>query len=476
MRVSSNVTDQGDHRLMSHLNPDRRFLLEHILLDKPIVRAEGHYLYDAEGNAYLDFLAQYGAVPFGHNPNHLWDAVRTVWVNREPSLVQPLISPAAEALAALLSQVSPSGPGYVTFTNSGAETVEAAIKLARAKTQRPTILSTHQGFHGKTLGALSATGNNTYRKPFLLNTAHFDHIPYADLDALDRRLSTGDVAGFIVEPIQGEAGMITPPRGYLSGAAELCRKAKTLFILDEVQTGLGRTGKLFAAEHEGVEVDILLLAKALGGGLVSLGACVAAENVWDSDFGLYHSSTFANNHLSCSIGLATVNLLLENDQLLVRQVAENGDYLRLGLERLVQSYPKAFAEVSGRGLMQGLRLAEWNGEHSYFLSYVSSTDTAVPLVCGYLMAEHYILTAPAFNQSNVLRIEPSLTINRSEIARLLLALDEVAQCITAGDIAKLLYYITEPVPRKVAAPTRIRSSTLRTVSYGHKEPLRAVSR
>jgi acetylornithine/succinyldiaminopimelate/putrescine aminotransferase len=461
---------------MSYLNPDRRFLLEHIRFDKPIVRAEGHYLYDAEGDAYLDFLAQYGAVPFGHNPYRLWDAVWRVWVNREPSLVQPLISPAAEALAALLSEVSPSGPGYVTFTNSGAEAVEAAIKLARAKTRRPTILGTHQGFHGKTLGALSATGNSKYREPFLLDTTNFNHIPYADLDALDRRLSAGDVAGLIVEPIQGEAGMITPPSGYLSGAAELCRKAKTLFILDEIQTGLGRTGKLFAAEHEGVEVDILLLAKALGGGLVSLGACVTADNVWDSDFGLYHSSTFANNHLSCSIGLATLNLLLENDQLLVREVGEKGDYLRLGLERIVQSYPKAFSEVNGRGLMQGLRLAEWNGEQSYFLSYASSTGTAVPLVCGYLMAEYHILTAPAFNQSNVLRIEPSLTINRSEIDRLLLALDEVAQCITAGDVANLLYYLTERTLCKVAAPNRIRSLTPRTVSYGYKEPLRAVSR
>jgi acetylornithine/succinyldiaminopimelate/putrescine aminotransferase len=450
---------------MSSLNPDRRFLLEHIRFDKPIVRAEGHYLYDKTGEAYLDFLAQYGAVPFGHNPKVLWDAIQKVWMKREPGLVQPLISPGAEALAEILTEVGPCGPGYVTFTNSGAETVEAAIKLARSKTNRPVILSTYKGFHGKTLGALSATWNSKYRKPFLLDTRNFDHISYGDLVALEQRLNTGEVAAFIVEPIQGEAGMITPPSGYLSSAADLCRKAKTLFILDEIQTGLGRTGKLFAAEHEDIKVDIMLLAKALGGGLVSLGACVCAEHVWNSDFGLYHSSTFANNHLSCSIGLATVNVLLANDRALVREVEEKGAYLRRALEYIVHAYPKAFAAVSGHGLMQGLHLVEWDGKQSYFLSHASSIGTAVPLICGYLMAQHHILTAPAFNQSNVLRIEPPLTIKRSEIDRLLVALEDVAQRITTRDFAHLLWYITE-IPWRVGATKQTKTLNAKIFAHG----------
>jgi acetylornithine/succinyldiaminopimelate/putrescine aminotransferase len=426
----------------SCLNPDRRFLLKHIQFDKAIVRAVGHYLYDADGNAYLDFLAQYGAVPFGHNADALWDEVLRVRVAEEPSLVQPLISPAAETLAARLIALSPTGPGYVTFTNSGAESVEAAIKLARARTRRQLILGTHRGFHGKTLGAVSATGTEMYRAPFLVDTTHFDHVPYGDLDALAQRLKAGDVAAFIVEPVQGEAGMIAPPTGYLAGAQALCKAAGALFILDEIQTGLGRTGKLFGAEHDGLQPDILLLAKALGGGFVSLGACIAAERAWTEEFGLYHSSTFANNHLSCAIGLAVLNELLRDERHLVREVAAKGDYLRRGLERLVETYPKAYAAVSGMGLMQGLTIVPWEGGDSYFLSHASSTGTAVPLICGYLMAEHAILTAPTFNHSGVLRIEPSLTITYVEIDRLLVALEDVAQTLSHGDFAHLLEYIT----------------------------------
>jgi acetylornithine/succinyldiaminopimelate/putrescine aminotransferase len=426
----------------SKLNPDRRFLLAHIRFDKPIVRAQGNYLHDSDGNAYLDCLAQYGAIPFGHNPGALWEAVLRVRAQGEPSLVQPLVSPAAEALAAKLIAVSPCGPGYVTFTNSGAESVEAAIKLARAKTQRQLILSTHGGFHGKTLGALSATGTELYRTPFRLDTTHFERVEYGDLSALAERLERADVAAFIVEPVQGEAGMIVPPPGYLAGAQSLCKRAGTVFVLDEIQTGLGRTGTLFAAEHESLTPDILLLAKALGGGLVSLGACICSQKVWTSDFGLYHSSTFANNHLSCSVGVAVLSQLLQDDRGLVHQVAAKGRYLRYGLDRLVANYPGVYASVSGSGLMQGLRLTPWKGEDGYCLSYASSAGTAGPLVCGYLLAKHRIVTAPVFNRSSVLRIEPPLTITIDEIDNLLFALEDVARLLTLGDFLQLFEYIT----------------------------------
>lgn len=427
---------------ISNINPDREFLLSHIKFDKKIIRAQGHYVYDEEGTAYLDFLAQYGAMPFGHNPSFLWDAIAKVRSRNEPSLVQPLISPAAEILAKELLEVSPCGPGFVTFTNSGAETVEAAIKLARAKTGKPVILSTINGFHGKTLGALSATGRPVYKEPFRIDTNNFIHVPYGDLEALEARLSEGDIAGFIVEPIQGEAGMITPPEGYLAAASEICRKSKVLFILDEIQTGMGRTGTLFAADGiDNIHVDMLLLAKALGGGLVSLGACVCSEKAWSTDFGTYHSSTFGNNHLSCSVGLATLRYLTEDNGKFIRNVKTKGHYLQKGLQRLVALYPNAFCGVSGEGLMQGLRLSPWNQHDSYFLSYLSSTATAVPLVCGHLLAEHNILTAPVFNNGDVLRIEPPLTITREEIRLLLMALEEIAKLITDGEFLNLFGYI-----------------------------------
>jgi acetylornithine/succinyldiaminopimelate/putrescine aminotransferase/predicted amino acid dehydrogenase len=427
---------------MTRINPERLFLLEHIRFDKKIVRAKGHYLYDSDGRSYLDFLAQYGAVPLGHNPTALWDAVRALGINEAPSLVQPFISPAAEELAEALIAASPIESGYVTFANSGAETVEVAIKLARARTNRKTILSTLNGFHGKTLGAVSATGNSIYREPFLVDAPHFEHIPYGDLDALAQRLEAKDVAAFIVEPIQGEAGMITPPQGYMAAAAGMCRRTRTLFVLDEIQTGLGRTGRLFAAEHDNVSPDVLLLAKALGGGLVSLGACLCSEDAWTSQFGNYHSSTFANNHFTCSIGLATLGLLQQRDQELVRHADSMGLHLRQGLERLVSKYGDVFSSVDGKGLMQGLTLAPWDRHDSYFLTHASDTGFAVPLVCGHLLHEHGILTAPTFNGNNVLRLEPPLTIETEEVEQLLSALESTAQMISAGDFVKFFEYVT----------------------------------
>jgi acetylornithine/succinyldiaminopimelate/putrescine aminotransferase len=447
--MGSDVNASNPHP--SRLNPDRHFLLQHIHFDKAIVRAEGHYLYDAQGQAYLDFLAQYGSVPFGHNPSVIWDALNHVRESLEPSLVQPLLSPAAEELSASLGALAPCRNPYVTFTNSGAETVEAAIKLARAKTLKPFIVSTQGGFHGKTLGAVSATWNPKYREPFLADTRHFDFVPYGDARALEARLAKGDVAAFLVEPVQGEAGMIDPPAGYLRAVAEVCRKHRTLFIADEIQSGLGRTGKLFALEHEDVEADMILVAKALGGGMLSLGACICAENAWSEEFGLFHSSTFANNHLACTAGLAVIEALTAEDQALVRDVAKKGRYLRQGLERLAGKYPKAFSHVTGMGLMQGLHVRPWQSEDSYFITHASWTGMAVPLLCGYLLNQHKILTAPTFNNSGVLRIEPSLTVTYAEIDRLLHALDDIGQAIERENFVKLLRYLTI-APRKNIVP------------------------
>lgn len=449
---------------MTHINPDRDFLLRHIKYDRRIVRAKGHYLYDDTGRAYLDCLSQYGAIPFGHNPAPLWDVVAGVRANEQPSFVQPFLSVAAEELARELIAASPIKTGYVTFANSGAETVEAAIKLARAKTQRRTILSTLNGFHGKTLGAASATGNETYRAPFLADTQFFEHVPYGDIDALCARLARGDVAAFIVEPIQGEAGMITPPRGYLPAVAQACRQAGTLMVLDEVQTGLGRTGRLFAAEHEDVKPDVILLAKALGGGLFSLGACLCSESAWTSDFGTYHSSTFANNHLACAVGLATLRALQQRDQELVKRAHASGAYLRQGLERLVQKHKTVFTAVDGQGLMQGLVLAPWNGYDSYFMTHATDTGLAVPLMCGHLFHEHGILTAPTFNSRNVLRLQPSLTIETAELDRLIHALDETARVLAERDFFSFFRFIVGPRNREALAPATSAATAGRPVA------------
>jgi len=247
-----------------------------------------------------------------------------------------------------------------------------------------------------------------------------------------------------------------------------------LLVLDEIQTGLGRTGRLFAAEHDGLQPDVVLLAKALGGGLVSLGACICSEKAWAPDFGVYHSSTFANNHLSCAIGVAVLDRLLQDEGRLVREVAAKGEYLRRRLEHLVEAYPKAFAGVNGQGLMQGLRLTSWDGSDGYFLAHASSTGTAVPLVCGYLMAEHRILTAPTFNHSGVLRLEPALTVTIDEIDHVMRALEDVARLITDGNFVRLLQYITG-APETGAAANHPESCE-RSSAHGQHEAVRAVSR
>ncbi len=435
--------DAFTHAPASALNPERAFLLQHIGFDKRIVKAEGHYYVDEHGRRYLDFLAQYGAVPFGHNPPQLWDCIRHMGERCEPSFVQPLMSPAAEELALQLIALAPGKMRRVTYANSGAETVEAAIKLARARTQRQAIVSTVRGFHGKTLGALSATDNAMYREPFLLDTTQFDRIAFDDLVALDQRLQKRDVAAFIVEPVQGEGGMRVPSPNYLNGAQAICRQYGTLFVLDEIQTGLGRTGALFAAEAQNLAPDIILLAKALGGGIVPLGAMLCTQEAWSEAFGFFHSSTFANSHFTCSIGLQVLAMLTADDRAIVRHAQAMGEHLQAGLDDLVMRHPAAFVQRNGQGLMQALVLAPWGGERSYFTSHASRKGYAVPLLAGYLLAEHGIVSAPVFNQNATLRLEPSLTIQRHEIDSVLAALDTAATLIENEDFAALLRYVPE---------------------------------
>ena len=455
------------------LNPERRFLLQHIGFDKNITKALGNYYVDEAGNRYLDFLAQYGAVPFGHNPAALWETIYRHGSEHQPAFVQPLTSPGAEALAARLVDIAPGKMRYVTFVNSGAEAAEAAIKLARAHTGRQTILSTVRGFHGKTLGALSATDNPAYRAPFLLDTTCFERIAFDDLDSLETRLMRGDVAAFLVEPIQGEGGMRVPSRGYLLGAARICKQYGTLFVLDEIQTGLGRTGTMFAADAEpGLAPDILLLSKALGGGIVPLGAMLCTKAVWSEAFGFYHSSTFANSHFTCAIGCKVIDMLLADDQAVVRHASAMGELLERGLDALVRTYPTVFAERRGRCLMQALELAPWSGENSYFLSHASKKGFAVPLLSGYLLSVHGIVTAPVFNQNASLRLEPPLTIEAHEIERLLAALDAAARLIAAEDFVGLFSFVSgAPAPASAPArpaPVRALANYQRPAAAEHK--------
>src|SRR5690606_14640853 len=257
------------HPFSRYVNPHLGELLKTVKLDKRFVRGEGAWLWDAEGNRYLDFIAAYGALPFGYNPPRIWEALRRVWEAGEPSFIQPSYLDAAGQLAERLIQLTNGDFDYVTFTNSGTESTEAAIKLARAATGRRRVLAANNSFHGKTLGALSATGRPSYQDAFFVPFEGFDFVPYGDAEAIRRALEArpGEYAAVILEPIQGEGGIVVPPPGYLKQVEQLCREFGVVFILDEVQTGLGRTGALFRYQEEGVKPDVLTLAKALGGGI-----------------------------------------------------------------------------------------------------------------------------------------------------------------------------------------------------------------
>lgn len=419
------------------LNPQRRFLLEHIGFDKTIVRAEGHHLIDQQGNRYLDALAQYGAVPFGHNPGCIWDALLQVRATAQPGFVQPLLNTGAETLACKLVSLLP-GMARVCFVSTGAEATEVAIKLARARTERRKILTVERGFHGKTNAALCATANPRYKAPFLVDGEQFTTLPFADLQALEQALQARDVAAFIVEPVQGEGGMRVQPTGYLMAAQTLCKRYGTLLVMDEVQCGLGRTGTLFGHQQHGeVRPDVVLLAKALGGGLLPLGALVCTEDAWTEAFGMLHSSTFANSHLTSTVGLAVIQALETDDGALLRQIQRSGAMLRAGLEQLAQRYPTAIAAIHGQGLMQGIELRPWSGASSYFNAHASGAGHAVPIVAGYLLNQQRILTAPTFNHSNVLRVQPSLTISEAEIAMILRGLEAAMSLIANEDFAEL---------------------------------------
>lgn len=435
---------------MTGLNPARAALLRMFALDTPIVKGTGFHVTDEDGREYLDFLAQYGALPFGHNPPELWTALVAAQSEQLPSLVQPLRAVEAERLADRLAEITPGDLAITTLTNSGAETVEAAIKLARLKTGRTGILSTHNGFHGKTLGALSATGKPMYQDGFAAPAPGFSYVPYGNLEALRERLEAAadGIAAFIVEPIQGEGGVICPPDGYIDAAIALCRSHDVLLILDEIQTGLGRTGDLFACSAGNEVPDMLLLSKALGGGMMPIGACIVRPSAWDDRFGQRHSSTFANNNLTCRVANATLDLLLKDDQAMVRDVASNGTYLRSQLDALWTRYPDVIKEVRGRGYMVGLEFQRFDERmDSATMAFSSINGGVTPLISSYLFNVQGLLTAPLFNETHVMRLQPTLIAGRTEIDRAVAALDAVCAIISARDYYALVrHLVAKPIP------------------------------
>jgi len=401
------------------LNPTRKRLQEIYGLDLEITSGSGSY-FVANGQEYLDCLSQYGSLPFGHNPPELWDNIREYEKTGKPVMMQPLRTLEAEKLADDLRDRT--GYKYCTLANSGAEAVEASIKLARAITGKDKIISTSQSFHGKTLGALSATGNSYYQKDFGLPVENFKYVPYNDLIELEAELE--DAAAFIVEPVQGEGGIVVPDDDYVEKAVNLCASYGVLSIVDEVQTGLGRTGPLLSSEGHS---DILLLGKALGGGMVPVSAVLS--NVWDERFGKLHSSTFANNNLVASVARESLSMLplpLED--------------LRGALVDLQQRYPTVIKDIRGKGYMCGVEFHEIL-EGSALMSFSTLNGGLTVLIGSYLLNKHRVLTAPTFNNSQVLRVQPPLVAGKKEITTLVDALSDLCEVIQSKNYYKLVEHL-----------------------------------
>ena len=430
---------------MDLLNPERSFMLKHIHFDKLLTQAKGIRVIDENGTEYIDYTSQYGTVSFGHNPEFIWQALEKKRQSNSPSLSQPFYNQDSLDLAQGLIDHAPSKMAYVTFVNSGAEAVEAGLKLARVKTGNTRIISTATGFHGKTFSALCATGNPKFKYNIYHDSQSFTHIDINDEEQLAEAFIPGDVAAFIIEPIQGEGGLHLASCEFMKKARALCDAHGALLIVDEVQTGFGRTGHLFASEmYEDLNIDILLVAKALGGGMVPIGAMLCNKKTWSEHFGLAHSSTFANNGFTSTVGKAVLDRLLQDNSSLISSVKEKGQYLGEQLNKLVDCYPKAFKQARGLGYMWGLEFAEQGGDEGYFIAHQSGSGFLVPIVCGYLLQKFQILTLPTFSANNVLRVAPPLIMEKPDLDKLISALAYVGEMLTKANFAELFSYLAGP--------------------------------
>ncbi|MFD2169073.1 aspartate aminotransferase family protein [Tumebacillus lipolyticus] len=389
-----------------YINPGLARLLRVMGLAQVEDEAREVHVRDREGKLYLDCVGGYGTFSFGHRHPKIVERV-SAQLHRMPLSSKLLLSQPMADLAEKLAELTPGDLQYSFFCNSGAEAVEAALKTARLATGRNKVITAIGSFHGKTFGALSASGNEVYREPFQPLLPDFVHVPFGDAELL-AQLVDENTAAVMLEPVQGEAGVILPPRGYLRRVREICEASGALLIADEVQTGLGRTGERFAVQHEAVVPDILCLAKALGGGVMPIGAMVARPQLYEryESAPLLHTSTFGGNPLACTAALAALEVL-EADRL-AEQAKWKGEYLLAKLRDLQDRYPGTIHEVRGLGLMIGLEF---------------TSDALGALIMSEMIAGG-VLTAFALNNLSVTRIEPPLTIGQRELDRVV----EVLEC------------------------------------------------
>ncbi len=384
-------------RYEQHINPGMAQLVKFMGFEGVEVRSEGCYVYTSDGECFLDCLGGPGVFSFGHNPEAITARVHEQ-LDLMPLSSHLLLNPVAAELAERLARITPGDLQFTFFCNSGAEAVEGALKAARAYTGRAGFVSTIGGYHGKTFGALSATAREVYRTAFEPLVPGFTHVSYGDAEALADAVDE-ETAAVIVEPIQGEGGIIIPPDGYLTRAREICDETGALLIADEIQTGLGRTGMTWCCDWEDVVPDIMTMGKALGGGVMPLGAFIARAEVWSifEENPYVHTSTFGGNPLACAAGLAALQTLQEQN--LAEAAAQRGEQLLRGLNEAAAKHEEMVTEVRGRGLLVGVEFTH--------------EDIAGLVIAG--LSGRKVLAAYGLNNPGTLRLAPPLIISSEQV-------------------------------------------------------------
>ena len=411
----------------STINPQFVRVLRTICFDRTWARAEGAYLYDSGGTRFLDLLGGFGMYGVGRNNPRVRAALVESLELETPGMLAMGTTLLPGLLAEALIGLAGGRIERSLFTSSGTEAVEAAIKLGRAATGRTRVLSAEHGFHGLTLGSLSANGNPEFTERFQPLLPGFEQVLFGDLEALEEQLGREDVALFLIEPVQGK-GIHLPPDGYLEGAQELCRRYETLFCVDEVMTGFGRTGRMFAFQHWGLEPDLVTVAKSLSGGYVPVGALLMSRPVHEAVFdsmphALSHGSTFAPNELAMAAGLATLHELRE--QRLVEESARLGERLLELTRPLVEEFD-VVQDVRGLGLAWAIEFGEPEngGGMTYRLIERAQPGLFAQLVVVPLFTNHHILTQVAGHDMAVIRILPPLVVTDGDV-------DEFADALRA---------------------------------------------
>jgi ornithine--oxo-acid transaminase len=414
-----------------HVNPSNVRTLKTIGFDRCYVRAQGPYLWDVSGTKYLDFLSGYGVFNLGRNHPEVRRILADFLDAEYPSLVKMEAPLLCGLLAGELKKRMPNQLDMVFFTNSGAEGIETAMKYAKCATGKPAIVHCQKAFHGLTYGSLSLNGDESFRSGFAPFLPECRMIPFNDLDALERELRQGDVAGFVVEPVQGK-GVNIPSPGYLREAAALCRKHGALFIADEVQTGMGRTGCFLAIEHDGpnVDPDIVVLAKSLSGGYVPVGAVLSRKWIHEKVFSsmnrsVVHSSTFSQGSFAMAAGLAALDVL--DRHRLIQRAERIGNLLGEALRGLIPKF-EFLKDVRWRGLMLGIEFGEprslslktaWTIIHKLDKSLFPQA-AIIPL-----MDKHHIITQVAGHHIDVIKLLPPLVTGDDDVKWFLAAFEDV---------------------------------------------------